>query len=439
MTYSRWTFGAAFLAVSSLAWGCGTGSVRAQDSDQRLTAPEVSPGEKTQLLNLRDGRGEVSEADKRLLEKAAKWYIYRLTHKEFQERRPPDGTSVGTGQSTYDILQRDLYPLIAVPDPTKPPLTDNQIKFMQAFTRALLDPIRKVLVNPVPIARINAAIVLAKLSETQQEELADDLVKVIQDPEQLDAVKLYALRGLKTLLQGEPYLDRDVNEVRYKTGDTFGDRDREKRCILALIEFINRQPRFSGKPTPAEVNAYRYVRREAVRALGFSRYPAVADPRTHVISAPTAVVLTRVMRRSGLSPEPSVSEQMEAAIGICQLRAREYLSYNVETAANHIGWFVVDFADKYEQDRTKGAKGGRWRYDANRLITGLQTLGAESQSNAKVTQVVRRCTEVLRNIHGGTPTDVRGLRTWLDQNPPSDPRLYKGEETSAVRPSESTE
>src|SRR5947209_7322961 len=122
---------------------------------------ELRPEDKTRLQALTQGK-PLTKNDESVLERAAQWYIYRLTWPQFQERRPPDGMTPSLARSTHDLLDRELFPLIPLPEAGHQPLSENQQKYDQAFIRALIPPIQRVLKNTVPIARINAALVLER-------------------------------------------------------------------------------------------------------------------------------------------------------------------------------------------------------------------------------------------------------------------------------------
>ena len=84
-----------------------------------------------------------------------------------------------------------------------------------------------------------------------------------------------------------------------------------------------------------------------------------------------ALELLRIMRNDGVSSDPRLqptfSEQIEAAIGICLMKPRLYPNYYVPYALQQLGQFFLDFADDYEKDRNKPVKKAAWRYESVRL------------------------------------------------------------------------
>jgi hypothetical protein len=393
------------------------------EGESYLPAKDLTSEERIRFNVLREGSRAVGPGDKPILDKAAEWYINRVTWPKYQNRELEDKSTISSGRTVYDILEKDLYPLILIQDPKKPPLRDTQVKFMEEFTKSLLGPINKILRNPEPIARINAGLILLRLSETGQEDVAAVLAGVLEDPKQLDAVKFYALQGLKTMFRLKNAPD----------AYTFTDKDLETRCILALDQFLKRPANWPKDATPAEIDAFRYVRREAVRALGQTRFPAIVEKRE--VKARPALDLLEVIRKDGVNPEPSVSEQLEAAIALCQLRPKESPTYNVDLAVHAIAQFLVDYADRYEKERTKGQRSGSWRYDSARVIQALQTLRDNAPADAKtVGEFVPLGTNVYRSILAGNPaSDLGRLRIWLDQHKPQDNLLFRGDAKSAVQ------
>lgn len=284
------------------------------------------------------------------------------------------------------------------------------------------------------------------------EEAADEMVKVIEDKEQLDAVKLHALIGLRGLFQGEA---------------GFANKKREARCIVALNDFVLRKPNYPQTATPPEVEAFRYLRREAVRALAASKWPVVLENdrlvmRNNQPAGRTALTLLRVMRKDGLTPEPSLSEQVEAAVGLCQLESkrypdsRHYKSYQPDYALAQMGHFLFEFGTQAEQDRMRrNAQGNEgavaveaWQYQAGRLLQALETFYKDlteqkyrfatdpfqAQRKAYVLAVYGRYGDLLRRVIDKTPPPVSAIQDLMQKTPPPDQTLFKDEKDTAVNP-----
>src|SRR5262249_53900679 len=144
----------------------------------------------------------------------------------------------------------------------------HQKRFIDEFGKLFAQRLHEVVKNPKAIARVNAAIILAKLAATGVEDAAMILVEIIQDDKENNGVKLYAFRGLKELFASgrgqSPFPPRK-------------DDDPEAKCIQALLDYVSREPKVEQDATPEELAAINYVRSEAIAALGYTRLPAKAD------------------------------------------------------------------------------------------------------------------------------------------------------------------
>jgi hypothetical protein len=396
---------------------------------------DVKSDEKVRLQQWHDGKA-MGSGDKRILEKAAKWYIYRLTLPQFQERIPPEGAPLSQGRSVYDLL-RELFALLVLPDPSRNTQTNaNQQRYMQEFTAALIEPIERVLQNAKPIARINAAIVLARLGETGDEAVVKPLLKILNDKKQYDAVKLYALKGLKNVFRAKNQQD----------AEPFKDRDDESDYVRDMLEFMVRKPNLPPNATQEEMEAFKYVRREAIRAVAQTRHALLLKknkpiPLADRRPAQPALELLRIIRNDGINPAPTFTEQIEAAIGICLMKPRLYPTYQVPHALQHLGLFFVEFADKYEKDRPLSAdqKKAPWQKESVRLqeaLSSLEAVDASPEDKSTIKGFVAAAKPMLKRIEQKSESNIRDLRKWLESNKSGD-TLYKGE--NATIKTETTE
>jgi hypothetical protein len=392
---------------------------------------ELKNDEKSHLQMWHDGK-PMGSGDKRILEKAAKWYIYRLTLPQFQERIPPEGAPLSQGRSVYDLL-KELFDKLVFPDPSRnirP--NDNQRRYMQEFTAALIEPIERVLQNAKPIARINAAIVLARLGETGDEAVVKPLLKILNDKTQYDAVKLYALIGLKNVFRAKN--SGDLDQQPFKDRDDVADYARD------LLEFMVRKPNLPANATQEEMDAFKYVRREAIRAVAQTRLPQITKKNKPILladrrPAQPALELLRIMRNDGVNPTPTFTGQIEAAIGICLMKPREDPTYHVPFALQHLGLFLVDFADKYEKDRSKTTKSAPWQKESIRLqqaLSSLEALEASPEDKATIKNFVAVAKPMLKRIEEKSESNIQNLRTWLGSNKPGD-SLYKGDKNATIK------
>jgi hypothetical protein len=423
------------LVIAGLLLAGSTGRAPAQTGqqevgDQHLVAEDLSAPDKTRLTALKDGTKAFAPGDKRILDKAAQWFVYRITWTQFQERKPRDGVTLATAMSVYDMLNKELYPLFIVPDPKRPSWkpNDNQQVYMARFTESLLPAIQRVLKNPRPIARVNAGLILVKLSETGQEQIAPVLLEILQDPEQIDAVKFYAVLALKNIFKGDPF--REIER------DAFVDKDLEAQCIEALVKFLNRKPDLRGQRfSMGEIDAFRYLRRATIRTIGETKFPAVAK-RKEVLAKPALELLRIIRKDENVRPAPTISEQVEAAIGLCKLQSRNYGDYQLEYAAHELGQFLVEYGEMYENDRaSKNPNPQVLKDDSLRLAKALDILKDDSKASKKsIQEMIRLGRGMLTNIAAGAQAvELRPLRQLLQQNPPSETSVYRGQPDSVIQ------
>jgi hypothetical protein len=348
---------------------------------------------------------------KDVLAKAACWYAYRITNP-------------GSAPNINDLV-KETYGQLLLPRGKKD-INDNQKEFVKEFSKELIKCLREVLAhNAQPIVRVNAARMLASIGEAGQEEVADTLADIIQNPRESDAVKLWAFRGL-----------RELFEATQPQNLLFKDAKRESRTLMALGDYVGRKR--EQLPTEADqLDAVRYVRREAVRALGLSRQPVV--PKADKPEGRTTWLLLRVARKDGLTPEPSASEQVEGAIGACHLLADK--NVQLDYVAHNIGAAAVDFVNNASRAKAGTADAGlAWKLYAARFHQALDELQLHAKEGQAagvadyVDKLVKQAKEPLRAIWDGKDANPTPLDDWLRANPPKSTTVYKSIADSTISP-----
>jgi hypothetical protein len=375
--------------------------------------------ENSKFGDLRHGKERVtgpgSRENMEILKKAARWYAYRLTNPIYLEKeKNPEGFTMN------DLVNQAYDKLLLVPEiRSKRPLKDEQKEYLKHFSTEMIACLRDVLSkNAKPIVRINATRILSGIAEAGQEDAAESLCQLIQNPRESDAVKLYAFEGLKELFdQGSP--DRSI----------ITKADREAECIKAINQFIQRPNPLPAKVEADEIAALQFVRREAIRALGVTRYPIV--PKVAGPEGLTALTLYRVLQGK-IDPPSSLTERAEAAIGLCQLRLSLNKDYHADVAVHEAGRFLVDFITEYNNQRLTKVSTLPWRWYTARLWIALEQLDFQARNtgpkdvSAYVTRIVGAAQKELRPLEvdkDGTPPD---LDAFLTANPPANKEILKG-------------
>src|SRR5207248_1806440 len=156
----------------------------------------------------------------------------------------------------------------------------------------------------------------------------------------------------------------------------------------------------------------------------------------------TALALLRVLRKDGIEPEPSLAEQVEAAVGVCQLHSKELDQYNPDYAAYQIGRFIVEFVSAYNNPQKENKD--PWKIYAHHLSHALAVMNADlsnppgSEHAAYVAKLSEQANQLLDPIWKSNQANVNpnNLSGWLDQNPPKSQSVYKGMPDAVIREGE---
>ncbi|HEV3078311.1 MAG TPA: hypothetical protein VGY66_00970 [Gemmataceae bacterium] len=364
-----------------------------------------------------------TDEDKTILENGAKWYTYRLTQPIYQE---PGASSKGM----HGLVKEAVSKIVDPNDRRRAP-NANQIAFKEEFDKRLAARLAEVMRTSKVIARVNAAMILERLAATGDEEVVDILVETVQDPQENDGVKLFALRGLKEFCD----LGQGLSAFRSK--------DREAKCIQALIDYVQHKPAGKQALSGSQAAALSYVRNEAVAALGATLFPAysVTEKKKTTIQRTTALALLRVIRKDGVIPEPTLTEQVNAVVSLAQLQAKLCDEYQVDYAAYHVGRFIAEFVVR--RNAGKDSMTEPWKVHAARLhqaVADLRTQAARGSGKAYVDKLASLAQTLLNDMvtnPKGTP-DQRNLSTFLDTNPPASKSLFRGLDDAVVKEAEKT-
>ena len=345
-----------------------------------------------------------------VIDNAAQWYAYRVTWYPEIQNTP--------GEMNKIFHQFELEVVAAVLKGRA-----NNGPFMAAFTKQMITRTKEVLGNDHAIARLNGMRLLVRLATTGQEPLADAFVDALEDKDQNDGVKYFALQGLKELFA----LGQQSPPIYFK------DKARETRAILALIKFIERKPTYTANVTPEEIDGFRRVRQEAIEALAQTRYPAVEV--NGKVEGRTAQVLLRVVAKDDFTPDPGLHEQLEAAIGVARLKADLFKGYQPDYAAYYLGGFLVNFADRRQKKLGRDEK-EPWQFFAARMSEALEAMRNDTRevkpAGVYVAEMVGRSLPLLKTIEQGQTPDPTGLSGWLRSKTPASQTVYAGLKDSAI-------
>ncbi len=374
--------------VGGALWLCSTSG-----GQEYLEVKPLKGTDDSTFRTLQSGKFDppLTQEHKRIINDAAKWFTYRLTW--------PD--SLLDKKTLANVVNEASNQMVFQSDPAKP-LPAAQQEYMKEFGKAMVLHLSKVMQSDRIATQINGARILALLGKAGQDEIIDLSVRVLKDENASDAVKLWVAHGLHDLFA----LKRP-------------DPKKEKPAIQALLAYLIKQS--SRKDLPeSEADGLRFVRREVIRTLGETRFPAVVNlPKVD----PTAWWLLRVVRKDRITPEPSLSEQIEAAIGVCQLDPALTKEFNTDYVAQHLGAFIVEFAG-HSNNRLNLAPPNNgasiaWKAQAARLTQALDQLAKNAPKDRYVEQMVLQAKRVLAPLVAkDSPPVAEPLQSWLQQNKP---------------------
>ncbi|HEV3237207.1 MAG TPA: hypothetical protein VGZ25_09480, partial [Gemmataceae bacterium] len=361
---------------------------------------------KSTLGELREGKADPKEKESaEAIDIAAQYYSYRVTWPNLQ--------NAATHEMDKAFLEFENEIKGAVRNLSYPYLKALAEK-MAKYCKDVMDS------NSKAIARINSARLLARLAEAGLDETADVLTEEANKNDQYEAVKYYALKGLKALVGA-------ANQPKSTVFTGPKGAERQAKAIQALVTIVDRKPPIPEALTPEEMNGFRKVRLEAIEGLANFRKPAVLDDKGN-IKVPVARALIEVIQKEGMVPQPRIEEQVAAAAGLGNMQVKGFPTYQPSYAALQVAPFFLEFATRY-QDRANGGRDAKepWKIYAARLIESLDSFRRENAGNNDLTTVIDQFLTILKAIEDGAQVNPGELKQWLADHPPkAETSLFKG-------------
>jgi hypothetical protein len=413
-------------------------------SDGEDAFNKVQRAKRENVTKLLSGQSLTAQEMTDTIQFLAKWHTYRLTWASSGKE--------GAVKGLLDEVDSDLSRA------SKNLKAGFQQQFLQPYATQLAVCAREVLEaggddEVKSLARVNVVRVLDRAAKDGAEELADTFVDILRGTVKDasgnalaldDGVKYWALQGLRDLFALGHVSPEHPTPVYFK------NKDREKAAILALNEFVLRKLDLPPSMPREEVEGQRVLRREAVKALALTRYPLVEDPAGH---GQTALVLLRVARKDGFTPEPKIDEQVEAANGLARMQSDLYANYQPDYAAYHVGRVVQDLADSYQKWQADVALAGadtkplpdiQYKIAAARLNEALGfALKRDVEKNRKgdketLTYVNGLILEAVKPLNlletaGSVNGPAANFAAWLDGHRPASTTIYKGVADAKVK------
>lgn len=358
------------------------GSVAAQPKVMNLSIEEGD-----RWVAMRDGKGSVKDANaaeaQKNLEVVKKKAL--VEHNLFLEAAKTDFGSSET-KPVAVAVRRFYSETVIDPNNFGRKLNQAQLQLVNAFGKEMADHLGKVIgTKEKPsgadlMVKINAARMMSFLAKSGYEDMADVLIEMLNNDTLHDAVKVYALQGMGNLF-ATPNSERPGDSVFTKV-------DREAKAMSAVIAFLTRKPTIDDKSPKEEVDGFRYVRREAIKALGQVRRPIMRiDDK--VVAEPALWLLRFANADTRIAVPPSLSERLEAGVAYLQLNAdkdqnADYAMWYVSGLVHEMTVQYRDYKqltplDKPKPEDTKPPERKpderdalAWKYSATRLSLGLK-------------------------------------------------------------------
>ncbi len=378
----------AILLVSGLLLG-DTACLQAQ-SDQLSTENELNKFTPYRLDFAKLYRGSVSptaEEHKNTITLASKYYIYRVTIQNYRDQP-------GKLKEVRDEFSRIIKNI----------MLDVNVKrnenFRKVFSQELLKRFQyafsKITLKDDPISYTNLVLMLPDAARLGQGEFGDFLLDLVKNSKE-DVTKLFAFKALQN------HFPQQLPDVQ----PFMEDEERLQRAaqLQPLLDFLKTSPANLNQATPRQRAAYQYIRNEAIKALAETRIPGIPllpglEGKMH---APVGhwLMVVAAGDKSGLSPPPTLTERVEAAIGLCRMRSKLVPSYQSKLGAYLVGHVVVDFVEEFKKDQdlftqeiSKTLPNGKsvtvrvpprlpWRYYSARLYAALEDLEKNAPAELK--------------------------------------------------------
>lgn len=324
------------------------------------------------------------KADMKVAEAAARWYIYRITLRS---------SATYTPQKVLDEFNRDIESMMGKNISTGKQKENRA--FIDMFGPALVESMKEVLKRDIkkePATVVQAAMMLQTMGKLKQEDIGAYLAELTKGTGTHDAVRVYAIKGIKESFPIAPVTDK-VNIFNRAVLDRM---HAETKQVDALVHYIERPIKVKGM-TAEEIAVLRYLRREAIVALAQAGAPAVVaaekpqkiDKEMVQHKGLVAPTLMKVLANN-LQPEATLQEKIEAAIGLCQMKYTDMPEYNAEIGVYLTGRMLHEFMTEYATDFANftAATGKKvpyiaWKTESLRIKAALAELKKNTKDAAK--------------------------------------------------------
>ena len=389
---------------------------KANDKDRR----EYMTGPKTVVAASKN-------AAKKIATEAAQYYLYRIT-------------------------LRGAYKFQAVQDQFAIDMAETKKKSDSSFTNllgpALVASMKEVLAvqdkKKDAVVIVNAAMMLPAMGKLKQVDVGNYLVQLANGKETHPIVRYYALKALKEHMPITA--QHNDNDLDLTNQGQNAKRKQDAAYVDTLVKFIEEPVETTGMSQP-EIEAVRFVRREAIISLSAAASPAVLavnkkQVKKDILEGPVAPTLLKVLAKGGLQPPASLQEKVEAVLGLCAMKHTTMPEYNPDVATYLIGQTLTDFASDYSVDLENFIEGVEkkkipflpWKHDAKRLKDGLKKFVENNPETPAAKSLKGLADPVLDFMALHKSVNVNAFRTQLQAADwlPKENKAFKTLKTPAI-------
>ncbi len=373
------------------------------------------------------------------MRQVARWLVYTMTKPEYYQ----PGARISkrtTSLTNYGDILNEAKKYLIQPD-NRSRLTGSKLAYIREFGKQMVTFLKskEILNHPEPLVRVNGMRMLGLVARSGYAGVAEVAIDILKDANQTESMRFLALRALKNLL-AVPNV-----ELPEKSLLEVDNRQLYQDVVRTLIAFLHR-PMGEGGASDDPV-AYRYLRREAVRALAEVPTDLVLDPNRQVVARPGFELLRVANVDRSLSPPPDVTEQVAAVIGYCRMipdKRNPNEIVNLDYAAYFVNTAVFDLVGK--RLVLPSARIVPWKVEMARLEQALNQWQANTQKKAIAkanlvgTLVNQLLPNVVRPIKQGGRTaqldsqQVEVLRSWEREQRPSSASMYPNAADTQLQP-----
>jgi hypothetical protein len=400
--------------------------------------PEVSRV-KNDVYRMRSGTTRVKDPENKdqwpknlaAIKAVTQWLAFSIVQPpyngELVPREDKDKVPPGNSMSTL-MVDAESFTKLDVSAGNQGKVAPEQLEYAAEFGKAMAESLKIVIDNASrPIERINAVRMMAITAKLPADALVEPLLAIAANDKISDAEKFYAFQGLKNLLEQTEVLD----STRHFP-DLARDIVRLGRIAQTLTNYVmqKRIPRDDRERMVIE-----YVRREAVAALARFKEGVLRKPNKDLVFRPSWSLVRVFASDPSVAPAFSIQEQIEAAIGFCQMKVDPDMNLDVAAytvAGSNVPGAIVNFVRAANLDSERAGRDGTlpvlpWKLAAARLSYALAVWREAVKPLPKTRYpetVVTLATESIivlapfEKEGAAARTDVAAIARWATNNPP---------------------